>query len=228
LTKNLKWNVHHVATFILGMINQIRSGLARAEHDPDTSGAARLLIDKIIIKINDEFGTGIAGTVFSDHIHGGPSRRLKGFQLKTMIAAALDPRTKSLVGNNLLQCRQYQISNEQSFKNLFLFISGIPSASDDRVKVWAAVKELMVAHMIAKYNARALNVDIAIRNGARALPVNEDPWGEVVEAIPVPGPHEVHLNEIRRVVTAELEDYKLVTRIDMREIFKNGDKGINI
>jgi hypothetical protein len=83
------------------MVNQIRSGLARAEADPDTSGPARMLVDKIIIKFNEEFGSGIAGTVFTDHIHGGPSRRLKGFQLKIMIAAALDPRTKSLVGNDL-------------------------------------------------------------------------------------------------------------------------------
>ena len=57
-----------------------------------------MVIDKIITKFDEEFGSGIAGTVYSDHIHGGPSRRLKGFQLKTMIAAALDPRTKTLVG----------------------------------------------------------------------------------------------------------------------------------
>ncbi len=212
-------------SLIPGMINQIRLGLARAQDNPDTSGAARMVLDKIITKFNDEFGSGIPGTVFMDHVHGGPSRRLKGFQLKTMIAAALDPRTKSLVGNNLLQCKQYLLCDEQSFKILFVFISGIPSIADDRVKVWSAVKELMVEHLKAKHNARALNNGIAIHNGMRALPIADDPWGEVEEEVPVHGPPELNMNEIERAVTAELDDYKTVMRIDMREIFDDGEKG---
>jgi hypothetical protein len=35
----------------------------------------------------------------------------------------------------------------------------------------------------------------------------------------------VNSNEIQLVVTAELEDYKLVMGIDIREIFENGEKG---
>jgi hypothetical protein len=77
------------------MVNQILFGLARAESDRDTSEAARLVVDKIITKFDEVFGSGIASTVYSDHIHGGPSKRLRGFQLKAMIAAALDPRTKT-------------------------------------------------------------------------------------------------------------------------------------
>jgi hypothetical protein len=34
----------------------------------------------------------------------------------------------------------------------------------------------------------------------------------------------VNLNEIQRIVTVELKEYKLARRIDMREIFKNGEK----
>ena len=79
------------------MINQIRLGLGRADSDVNTSAAARLVLDKITEKFNKEFGTGCAGTVFSDHENGGLFRRLKGFQLKTMIATALDPRTKKMV-----------------------------------------------------------------------------------------------------------------------------------
>ena len=66
--------------------------------DDQKSAAAALILQKIKTKFDEEFGTGEAGTVFTDHILGGPSRRLRGFQLKTMIAAALDPRTKTLVG----------------------------------------------------------------------------------------------------------------------------------
>ena len=90
-----------------GMINQIRVALVRADSDVNTSVAARLVLNRIITKFNEEFGTGIAGTVFTDHENGGPSRRLRGFQLKTMIATPLDPRTKTLVGNTLE--RNYQI-----------------------------------------------------------------------------------------------------------------------
>ena len=81
------------------MINQIRLGLGRANSDVNTSAAARLVLNKITEKFNEEFGTGCAGTVSSDHENGGSFRRLKDFQLKTMIATALDPRTKTLVGN---------------------------------------------------------------------------------------------------------------------------------
>lgn len=70
----------------------------RACSDASTSRAANLLISKIKTKFDDEFGSGVEGTVFTDHIVGGPSKRLKGFQLNTMFAAALDPRTKTLVG----------------------------------------------------------------------------------------------------------------------------------
>lgn len=68
--------------------------------DPRTSRAAFVVAQKVSTKFNEEFGSGVAGTDFTDHIQGGPSRRLRGYQLKTMVASALDPRTKSLVGNH--------------------------------------------------------------------------------------------------------------------------------
>ena len=83
---------------LLGMINQIRAGMIKVDGDNQKSAAAALVLQRIKTKFDEEFGTGEAGTVFTDHIHKGPFMRLKGFQLKTMIAAALDPRTKTLVG----------------------------------------------------------------------------------------------------------------------------------
>ena len=85
-------------SLIPGLINEIRQGLLKVEENESTSNAAMRVVNVITAKFNDEFGTGAAGTVFSDHTIGGPSRRLKGFQLKTMVAAALDPRTKNLAG----------------------------------------------------------------------------------------------------------------------------------
>ena len=82
-----------------GLINQIRTGLQNVLSDTTTSRAAFAVALKVIAKFTEEFGSGIAGTVFTDHIVGGPSKRLRGYQLKTMVASALDPRTKSLVGN---------------------------------------------------------------------------------------------------------------------------------
>ena len=49
------------------MINQIRSGLGRADFDVSTSAAARLVLNKITEKFNEKFGTDCAGTVFADH-----------------------------------------------------------------------------------------------------------------------------------------------------------------
>ena len=80
------------------MINQIKAGMIKVDGDNQKSAAAALVLQKIKAKFDEEFGTGETGTVFTDHTHGGTFLRLKGFQLKTMIAAALDPRTKTLVG----------------------------------------------------------------------------------------------------------------------------------
>ena len=144
------------------MINQIRVALVRADSDVNTSVAARLVLNRMITKFNEEFGTGFAGTVFTDHENGGPSRRLRGFQLKTMIATALDPRTKTLVGNTL-ECN-YQNHSKASFMIKFISITGIPSTSNDREHVWTAIKDLMIELWVAKHNARVWSPELL--NGA--------------------------------------------------------------
>jgi hypothetical protein len=91
------------------LVNQIRVGLKRAEADIETSQAAKHIVRILSVKFEDEFGTGNPGSVFDDHLHEGPSRRLIGLQLKTMMACALDPRTKTLVGNTLRSLFRYII-----------------------------------------------------------------------------------------------------------------------
>ena len=61
-------------------------------------------------------------------------------------------------------------------------------------------------------------------NGARAIPTDEDPWGEEEEEVPQPGPPPLNMHEVHRAVTAELNEYKSVSRIDMRETLEDGEK----
>ena len=83
----------------------------------------------------------------------------------------------------------------------------------------------MIELWVVRHNARVLSPEIAPLNGARALPTDEDPWGEEEEEVPEPGPPQLNMNEVQRAVTAELNAYKSILRIDMRETLENGDKG---
>ena len=49
----------------------MRDGMIKVQNDDQ--------IQKIKTKFDEEFGRGEVGTVFTDHIHGGPFMRLKGF-----------------------------------------------------------------------------------------------------------------------------------------------------
>ena len=40
------------------------------------------------------------------------------------------------------------------------------------------------------------------------------------EAVSPPGPLEVNLNKVQRIVTTELDEYKATLRIDVGEIFR--------
>ena len=57
-------------------------------------------------------------------------------------------------------------------------ITGIPSTSNDREQVWAAIKDLMIELWVSKHTARVWSPEIALLNGARAIPTDEDPWGK--------------------------------------------------
>ena len=51
------------------------------------------------------------------------------------------------------------------------------------------------------------------------------PWGEEEEEVPQPGPPPLNMHEVHRAVTAELNEYKSVSRIDMREKLEDDEKG---
>ena len=83
----------------------------------------------------------------------------------------------------------------------------------------------MIELWVVRHNARVLSPEIAPLNGARALPTDEDPWGEEEEEVPEPGPPPLNMHKVQRAVTAELNAYKFILRIDMGETLENGDKG---
>ena len=90
-----------------------------------------------------------------------------------------------------------------------IVITGIPSTSIDREQLWAAIKDLMIELWVMRHNARVWNPEIAVLNGARAIPTDEDPWGQEEEGVPDPGPPPLNMHEVQRVVTAELNAYML-------------------
>jgi zinc finger BED domain-containing protein 1 (E3 SUMO-protein ligase ZBED1) len=60
--------------------------------------AVYLCVQDMKAKFEERWGTGIPGTVFDEHKTEGVRRIQKGLPLVAMLAAALDPRTKSLKG----------------------------------------------------------------------------------------------------------------------------------
>ena len=62
----------------------------------------------------------------------------------------------------------------------------------------------MIELRVMRHNARVWSPESAVLNGARALPTDEDPWGEEEEEVPEPGPPQLNMNGVQRAVTAEL------------------------
>ena len=80
------------------MLYKIRSGLIAANGDPMSSLQVRRVSTLMLVKFNEEFGTGEQNTVATDYLAEGSRRRLKGLPKIVMIAMCLDPRTKSATG----------------------------------------------------------------------------------------------------------------------------------
>ena len=68
------------------------------------------------------------------------------------------------------------------------------------------MKDLMIELWVMRHNAGVWSPEIAVFNGERALPTDEDPQGEEEEEeeVPEPGPPPLNMHEVQRAVTAEL------------------------
>jgi hypothetical protein len=80
------------------MLYTIRNGLMVANVDPMSLHQVVSVITLMLVKFNEEFGTGEQNTVAMDYIVEGTRWRLKGLPDIVMIAMCLDPQTKSAAG----------------------------------------------------------------------------------------------------------------------------------
>jgi hypothetical protein len=73
------------------MLYKIRSGLMSANTDPTSSLHVQRISSLMIVKFNEEFGSGEENTVATDHTKEGYRRRAKGIPKTVLLAMCLDP-----------------------------------------------------------------------------------------------------------------------------------------
>lgn len=97
-----------------------------------------------------------------------------------MVASALDPRTKSLVGNRH-HCNEIKRLNVCS-DFIDHFPSGKPSAEDDRDQVWLTLEKLLIDHWIADFTWLSQEQAYVAQPAAHVqLPTDFDPWGKTMK-----------------------------------------------
>ena len=80
------------------LLHKVRAHLDKSIAEPGMIPAVKVLLEAMRTDLDIRWGTGLPGTVFDEHKVLGNRRRRKGIPLLTMQAAALDPRTKGMVG----------------------------------------------------------------------------------------------------------------------------------
>ena len=96
--KVLEGEKYVTLSFVPGIIYGIRCGMKVIEDNVDVPDSVKILSMKMSTDFVKRWGSGDEDTVFSENETEGSYRRLKGLSKLTMIAAALDPRTKLLRG----------------------------------------------------------------------------------------------------------------------------------
>ena len=80
------------------LLYKVRAHLDKSIAEPGVLPSIQVLLEAIRTDLETRWGTGLPGSVFDEHKTLGFRRRRKGIPLLTMQAAALDPRTKGMVG----------------------------------------------------------------------------------------------------------------------------------
>jgi hypothetical protein len=80
------------------MLYKIRNGLIQANQAPSSSPQVREISGLMLTKFVEQFGSGEAGTVATDHQVEGVRRRSRGIPKIVLMSLFLDPRTKSAIG----------------------------------------------------------------------------------------------------------------------------------
>jgi hypothetical protein len=122
-------------SFVPYLISVVRKELQEKAENARSYLVRKLAQDMLTDRVkgfNVYWGSGVEDTLFDENEVAGRGNRQKGFPRYTLLAAALDPRSKSLKGFGFL----------------------------DKAKIWAEVKRLML--LIMDENATAVVVPIVI------------------------------------------------------------------
>ncbi len=98
IQKFLEGQKYVTVSLIPYLIHKIRVHLETSIIAPNIVPEVEELLQSMLNDFNIRWGSGLPGSVFDEHKTLGPKRRRKGLPLLTMQAAALDPRTKGMVG----------------------------------------------------------------------------------------------------------------------------------
>ena len=92
----LEGETYVTCSLIPTVIIKLRKHLEKIVNGNSVRHGVRTLANAILLNFNIHWGSGIAGTVATEHQELGPKRRPKGLQKKILLAAAIDPRTAKL------------------------------------------------------------------------------------------------------------------------------------
>ncbi|KAJ1394201.1 ribonuclease H-like domain-containing protein [Ochromonadaceae sp. CCMP2298] len=93
--KFLEGEKYVTISLLPAIIWHIREQLIEATTEPANSAHVQETCEKLLESFNKEWGSGVDGTVFTEHQTEGPNRRYKGHRLLKMLAARVDPRSKN-------------------------------------------------------------------------------------------------------------------------------------
>lgn len=183
------------SSLIPGLISLVRKGLQDALSDCNNLQCVTDLAAKMMKKFEEDFGTGDIDTVFREHQSLGVNNRLKGFPLKVMMCAALDPRIKNL--------------------------TGIPKGGD-RDDVWESIHEMLLRNWRNEQDRTRKSPTVTVRSLPRDTSI-PDLWASDDEC-DVPADDQEDLKMHQRI-DYEINEYKKAARLEMRVSKFGGSSG---
>lgn len=164
--KVLEGEKYVTLSFVSGIIFGIRKGLSEIASNEDTLESIRSLATKMLADFIKRWGSGDEDTVFAENETTGLYNRLKGLSKLTMMASALDPRTKMLMGIptedqehlwKLIHCEMTKIKTaeeELNHRNENLTPTVLPLAVVDLVDEEEDFNSILMEHGQDNYEAQ--------------------------------------------------------------------------
>ena len=106
--KLLEGEAYVTLSLVVPIIEGLRKDLVREASNADNSAYVQSMLSVLSKSFTAEWGTGETDTQFDMQKTLGPRTRMQGFRMLHMLAALLDPRTKTLITFGLLDKRKIQ------------------------------------------------------------------------------------------------------------------------